>query len=54
MNKTIQAISKEPILAAIAASKAIMDIYVQEFERIEKADGSPVTAADLKSSKIIQ
>jgi 3'(2'), 5'-bisphosphate nucleotidase len=54
MNKSIQEISKEPILAAIAASKAIMDIYVQDFERIEKADGSPVTAADLESSKIIR
>ena len=54
MNNSIQEISKKPILAAIEASKAIMEIYVQDFEKIEKADGSPVTAADLKSSKIIR
>lgn len=54
MNKSIREISKEPILAAIAASKAIMDIYVQDFEKIEKEDGSPLTAADLKSSKVIR
>lgn len=54
MNKSIQEISKEPILAAIEASKSIMDIYAEDFERIEKKDGSPVTAADLASSKIIR
>lgn len=54
MNKSILEISKEPILAAIEASKAIMKIYIQDFEKIEKADGSPVTAADLESSKIIR
>lgn len=54
MNNSIQEISKKPILAAIAASKAIMKIYVQNYEKIEKADGSPVTAADLESSKIIR
>jgi 3'(2'), 5'-bisphosphate nucleotidase len=54
MNKSIYEISKAPILAAIAAAKAIMDIYVQDFERIEKEDGSPLTAADLESSKIIR
>jgi 3'(2'), 5'-bisphosphate nucleotidase len=54
MNKSIREISKEPIEAAIAASKAIMDIYVQDFEKTEKEDGSPLTAADLESSKIIR
>lgn len=54
MNKSIYEISKAPILAAIAASKAIMDIYVQDFKRIEKEDGSPLTVADLESSKIIR
>jgi|SRR5690554_2097560 len=44
---------KLTIHAALEASKAIMDIYVGDFERIEKADGSPVTIADLSSSKII-
>lgn len=41
------------IRAALEASKVIMDIYAGEFERIEKDDGSPVTIADLSSSKII-
>ncbi|RYM35558.1 3'(2'),5'-bisphosphate nucleotidase [Brumimicrobium glaciale] len=41
------------IRAALDASKVIMEIYAGEFERIEKADGSPVTIADLSSSKII-
>lgn len=54
MNKSIQEISKEPVSAAIAASKAIMDIYVKDFKKIEKEDGSPLTAADLESSKIIR
>ena len=54
MNNSIFEISKEPISATIAASKAIMDIYVQDFKKIEKDDGSPLTAADLESSKIIR
>ncbi|WP_107037367.1 3'(2'),5'-bisphosphate nucleotidase CysQ family protein [Brumimicrobium mesophilum] len=41
------------IRAALEASKVIMDIYAGEFDRIEKEDGSPVTKADLNSSKII-
>ncbi len=41
------------IRAALDASKAIMEIYVGDFERIEKPDGSPVTIADLSASKII-
>lgn len=54
MNKSILEISKEPISAAIAASKAIMEIYARDFKKIEKDDGSPLTAADLESSKIIR
>lgn len=44
---------KLTIHAALEASKAIMEIYAGDFERIEKEDGSPVTIADLSSSKII-
>ncbi len=47
-------ISKIPVEAAIEASKAIMKIYQGEFERVEKEDGSPVTIADLTSSKILR
>jgi 3'(2'), 5'-bisphosphate nucleotidase len=54
MNKSIREISERPISAAIAASKAVMDIYSQDFERIEKEDGSPLTVADLESSRIIR
>lgn len=39
--------------AAIEASKKILEIYAQEFHTEIKADGSPVTEADLASSKII-
>jgi 3'(2'), 5'-bisphosphate nucleotidase len=53
MEKLIS-ISKIPIEAAIEASKAIMKIYQGEFERVEKEDGSPVTIADLTSSKILR
>jgi 3'(2'), 5'-bisphosphate nucleotidase len=41
------------IHASIAASEAIMDIYQNDFEEIIKADGSPLTQADLASSDII-
>lgn len=54
MSNSILDISEQAILAAIAASKAIMEIYVQDFERIEKKDGSPLTIADLESSRIIR
>jgi len=54
MSKSIEEISKEPIAAAIAASKVIMTIYARDFKKIEKEDGSPLTAADLESSKIIR
>ncbi len=37
----------------IEASGAIMDVYSSEIEAIIKEDGSPVTKADLESSKII-
>jgi 3'(2'), 5'-bisphosphate nucleotidase len=40
--------------ASIEASKAIMAIYVQDFDTRLKEDGSPVTKADLASSNIIK
>jgi 3'(2'), 5'-bisphosphate nucleotidase len=42
------------IEAAIAASKAIIKIYEQDFSFQDKTDGSPVTKADLASSRIIE
>ncbi|NBP74805.1 MAG: 3'(2'),5'-bisphosphate nucleotidase CysQ, partial [Crocinitomicaceae bacterium] len=39
--------------AAIAASKAIMKIYSSPFETYIKDDGSPLTKADLESTRII-
>src|SRR5690554_2173912 len=45
---------KITITAALEASDAIMKIYAGDFERIDKEDGSPVTIADLTSSKIIR
>jgi 3'(2'), 5'-bisphosphate nucleotidase len=41
------------IEAAIEASGAIMHVYSKSFEKEIKKDGSPVTEADLLSSKII-
>jgi 3'(2'), 5'-bisphosphate nucleotidase len=41
------------IQAVIEASLAIKEIYSRGYEAIQKADGSPVTEADLKASKII-
>ena len=41
------------IRAAVEASKKIMDIYENEFDTIIKDDGSPLTKADLASTKII-
>ena len=41
------------IKAAVEASNKIMDIYANEFDTIIKADGSPLTKADLASTKII-
>ncbi|MDX1653049.1 MAG: 3'(2'),5'-bisphosphate nucleotidase CysQ [Brumimicrobium sp.] len=42
-----------PLKAALMAAEAIMRIYKQDFEKYAKADGSPVTKADLTSSAII-
>jgi 3'(2'), 5'-bisphosphate nucleotidase len=39
--------------AAIAASAAICEVYENEIETIEKADGSPVTIADHRAEAII-
>ena len=41
------------IQAAIEASLAIKEIYSRGYEAILKADGSPVTEADIKASRII-
>ena len=41
------------IKAAVEASHKIMDIYENEFDTIIKDDGSPLTKADLASTKII-
>lgn len=41
------------IEASIEASKAILDVYNSEMGIQIKADGSPVTIADLRASKII-
>ena len=40
--------------AALEASKAIMQVYEQDFESQDKQDGSPVTAADLAASEQIE
>lgn len=40
--------------ASVKASEVIMDYYSQGFETEIKADGSPVTQADLASSSIIE
>lgn len=44
---------KIAIRAALAGSRAIMEIYEGDFTSESKEDGSPVTKADLASSKII-
>ncbi|GAB5416870.1 MAG: 3'(2'),5'-bisphosphate nucleotidase CysQ [Crocinitomicaceae bacterium] len=40
--------------AAIEASKAILEIYQNDVVAVQKEDGSPVTIADITSSKIIE
>jgi len=40
--------------AAVKASEAILDIYQNEVVAVQKEDGSPVTVADITSSKIIK
>ncbi|HZK90519.1 MAG TPA: 3'(2'),5'-bisphosphate nucleotidase CysQ [Stellaceae bacterium] len=39
--------------AALAAGEAIMRVYAEPFEVIQKSDQTPVTAADLASERII-
>jgi 3'(2'), 5'-bisphosphate nucleotidase len=39
--------------AARAASSAIMDVYLTDFEHVSKADGSPVTIADQRAETVI-
>ena len=41
------------IIAAVDASRIIMGVYENEFDTIIKDDGSPLTKADLASTKII-
>jgi 3'(2'), 5'-bisphosphate nucleotidase len=41
------------VAAALAAGRAIMEIYAGEFATLRKADRSPVTAADVAAEKII-
>lgn len=41
-------------VAAIAAGKAILKVYAKPFEVVDKDDGSPVTLADIESSRIIK
>lgn len=40
--------------AAVKASEAILEIYQSEVVAVQKEDGSPVTIADITSSKIIK
>jgi 3'(2'), 5'-bisphosphate nucleotidase len=42
------------INAAIQASKAVMEIYAQDFVTEHKDDDSPITKADLQSNQIIK
>ncbi len=46
-------IYKTAIEASMEASDAIVKIYNQDFKAVYKEDGSPVTEADIESSKII-
>ncbi|MDP1729879.1 MAG: 3'(2'),5'-bisphosphate nucleotidase CysQ [Devosia sp.] len=39
--------------AAIAASKAIIEVYEQDFTHVIKADSSPVTEADTRAEEVI-
>jgi len=41
------------IKAVLKASESILEIYRSDFDKMIKTDGSPVTIADLTSSKII-
>jgi 3'(2'), 5'-bisphosphate nucleotidase len=41
------------LAAARAASAAIMEVYLDEFDTEEKADGSPVTVADQRAEAVI-
>ena len=42
------------IEAAVAAGRAIMEVYRAGFEPSEKDDGSPVTEADIRSNEVIK
>lgn len=51
---TLPDIYSKAIEASIEASNAVLEIYNTSFHTETKGDGSPVTAADLVSSEIIQ
>jgi 3'(2'), 5'-bisphosphate nucleotidase len=44
---------QKALIAAIAASKVIMEIYTKGFQSKFKTDGSPVTEADIAAASII-
>ena len=52
--KTIASIYLTAMRASVEASRVIMEIYASDFEKVIKQDGSPVTEADLASSRTIQ
>lgn len=54
MNQGLRELADIAIEAAINASREIITIYHRSFHQEIKEDGSPVTEADLASSKIIQ
>lgn len=53
MDKTTQNYINAALKAVVNASKVIMEVYDTDFDKIIKEDGSPVTVADLNSSKVI-
>ncbi len=52
-NNLVAEILPVALNAAVEASEAIMEIYVQDFTANWKEDGSPVTIADLRSNDIL-
>jgi 3'(2'), 5'-bisphosphate nucleotidase len=48
-----QPLLDQMLSAARAAAAEIMDVYLGDFEHIQKADGSPVTVADQRAEAVI-
>lgn len=48
-----QTLLDQMLEAARAASSAIMDVYLGDFEHVSKSDGSPVTIADHRAEAVI-